>query len=157
MNQPIQQQTPFNDACTTLKKILQLMCIEASIEETEILETPCLHIRTPDSNLLIGENGKHLYALQTILKRIIEKKNTSGFSPFVIDVNDYQRKCVEDLRERARMSAQRVRYFKKEVVMQPMSGYERRIVHITLTGDPDVATESIGEGENRRVVIKPVV
>jgi spoIIIJ-associated protein len=155
------QQSPNNqkiheDVYDILQQLLQRMNVPATIERTELLETPCFQVQSRDNNLLVGERGQHLYALQTIVKRIAEHRNNELCPPFLVDINDYQRHHIEELKERVHMSAQRVRYFKKEVVMQPMNGYERRIVHVALMEDPDVKTESIGEGESRRVVIKPV-
>jgi len=131
------------------------MNIVSSVEETELIDSVCFHIKTPDGGILIGENGQHLLALHAIVKRMAERVLGDEYIPFLIDVNDYQRKRIEEIKDRARMSAQRVRYFKKEVIMQPMSAYERRIIHVSLAEDPDIETESIGEGETRRVVIKP--
>ena len=74
--------------------------------------------------------------------------------PFLLDVNNYQAKKIEELRNLARMSAQRVRYFKKEVEMRPMTSYERRIIHSTLAEYLDIETKSSGEDPNRKVIIK---
>ena len=158
MDQEQQQSTApvHDDVRHILENVLLHMNISASVVETELLETPCYQIQTADSGMLIGENGQHLYALHTIVRRMAERYCKEGCPPFLLDVNDYQRHHIEEIKERAHMSAQRVRYFKKEVIMQPMSGYERRIIHMTFAGDPDLVTESIGEGENRRVVIKPI-
>lgn len=144
-----------NEIRTVLTELLARINISATIEEGVLLDGPCFDIKSIDSNMLIGENGQHLLALHTVVKKIIEHKFPQEQQPFLLDVNDYQRHRIEEVRDRARMSAQRVRYFKKEVVMQPMSAYERRIVHVALAEDPDVTTESVGEGEMRHVVIKP--
>ena len=139
-----------------IETVLAKMSIEASIETAELLGGVCYQIKTTDGGALIGENGQNMLALYYLVKRMAEKQLVGEPMQFSIDVNDYQRKRVEEMKERARMGAQRVRYFKKEVVMQPMSAYERRIIHITLAEDPDIVTESRGEGEVRSVVIKPV-
>ncbi len=146
----------YEDVHKTLEEVLQKMNIQASVNKSDFLDAPYFQIETKDNTLLIGENGQHLYALQTFIKRVVEQKRGEPCPPFLIDVNDYQRHYIEDIKERARMGAQRVRYFKKEVALQPMNSYERRVIHMTLMEDPDVATESMGEGENRRVVIRPV-
>lgn len=155
MNQNQEQKT-YDDVHGILQEILRKMNIQAAVRRLDFLDAPYFQIETQDSSLLIGEGGQHLYALQTIVRRVAEQKNGGPCQPFLIDVGDYQRQRIEEIKERARMGAQRVRYFKKEVVMQPMNSYERRIIHLALVEDPDVSTESIGEGENRRVVIKPV-
>lgn len=144
-----------NEIKTVLAELLARINISATIEEGVLLDGHCFDIKSADSGILIGENGQHLLALHTVLKKILERKFPQDMPPFLLDVNDYQRHRIEEVKDRARMSAQRVRYFKKDVVMQPMSAYERRIVHVALAEDPDVVTESIGEGELRRVVIKP--
>lgn len=157
-SQEANQQNEYHteDIKRVLEDLLHRMSITAAeIETTDLLGGVCFHVKTPEGSVLIGENGQHLGALYTILRRMVEHRYGAGIS-FTLDVNDYQRHRVEEIKERARMSAQRVRYFKKEVVMQPMSSYERRVVHLALIDDPDVKTESVGEGEHRKVVIKPV-
>lgn len=155
MNQNQEQKT-YDDVHGILQEILRKMNIQAAVTRLDFLDAPYFQIETQDSSLLIGESGQYLYALQTIVRRVLEQKNGGLCQPFLVDVGDYQRQRIEEIKERARMGAQRVRYFKKDIVMQPMNSYERRIVHLALMEDPDVSTESIGEGENRRVVIKPV-
>ena len=138
-----------------IETLLAKMNISATVELTDMLGGVCYQIKSPDGGILIGENGQNMLALYYIVKRLAEKQLNGEPLQFSIDVNDYQRHRVEEIKERARMGAQRVRYFKKEVVMQPMSAYERRIIHLTLAEDPDIVTESRGEGEMRSVVIKP--
>ena len=151
-----QDTKPYDSVHGILEEILQKMNISATVTRSDFLDAPYFHIETQDSALLIGEGGQCLYALQTIVKRATEQKHSEPCQPFLVDAGDYQRHRIEEIKERARMGAQRVRYFKKEVVLQPMNSYERRIIHLALVEDPDVSTESMGEGENRRVVIKPV-
>ena len=138
-----------------IEALLAKMHIEAAVEQAELLGGVCFHIKTPDGAMLIGENGQNMLALYYLIKRIMEKQAVGEPMQFSLDVNDYQRKRIEEIKERARMGAQRVRYFKKEVILQPMSAYERRVIHLTLAEDPDIVTESRGEGEVRSVVIKP--
>lgn len=148
--------------CETIKKtieeILEKMTVSGEIEILESQECPQFIIRTKEAGILIGENGQNLVALNHVLKKIVEnklKEDREEKFQFLLDVNDYQAKRMEELKNLARMSAQRVRYFKKEIMMEPMNAYERRIVHATLTEYPDIITESAGEEPKRRVVIKP--
>ena len=113
-------------------------------------------INTDEAPLLIGEGGQNLSALNYLVKKITEKKFPGGYPGFSLDINDYQKKKTDEIKELARMHAQRVRYFKKEAEMRPMNAYERRIVHASLQEYPDITTESRGEGPERRVVIKPL-
>lgn len=141
-----------------MEEILEKLTIEAEVETLDEADGTRFVVRSGDSGMLIGENGKHLIAFSHIVKRIVDARvvDTERFS-FSIDVNDYQAKRIDELKNLAKMNAQRVRYFKKEVEMSPMNSYERRIIHSALTGDPDITTESVGKGLDRRVVIKPYV
>ena len=134
------------------------MGASGSIDVVEYPDSVQFTVRTNDAGALIGQNGANLKALNHIVHRITEKFFTDLESAprFLIDVNDYQKQRTDALNELARMSAQRVRYFKKEVEMHPMTAYERHVIHSALTEYPDITTESVGEGLMRRVVIKPL-
>jgi len=138
------------------------MGVVVSVDVVAHVDSVTFSIKSPDAALLIGENGAHLKAINHIIRRIVDKEfgfggeNKNERIQFIVDVNDYHKQRADQLYEIARMSAQRVRYFKKELEMTPMSPFERRIVHTALMEYPDIATESRGEGENRRVVIKPL-
>ena len=149
----------FDFVESTIKSLLDGLEVAYTLEFQEGGEDSRFVIKTQEAPILIGDNGKHLYALSYLVKRIVEKKfpDSAGGSPkFLIDINDYQKKRIEEIKDLARMHAQRVRYFKKEVEMRPMNAYERRIVHYVLQEYPDIATESRGEGTERRVVVKPL-
>lgn len=135
------------------------MTVLGQIESSEIDGSPVFTIKTKEAGILIGEDGKHLIALSHIVKKMAEnrlKKENQEEMPFLLDVNDYQMKRIEELRNIARLNAQRVIFFKKEIEMDPMTAYDRRIIHSVLGGFPDIKTESVGDGMERRVVIKPI-
>ncbi len=136
--------------------MVEIIGLDADVEVNNTPDGVQFVIKTVEGGLLIGENGKTLVALSHILKKINENKTSEDeqFS-FSIDINDYQAKKIEELKNLARVNAQRVRYFKKEVVLRPMTSFERRIVHMILTECPDIVTESRGAAPNRQVVIKP--
>lgn len=121
----------------------------SSPEEKTILAK----VRTEESKILIGQNGQTLADIQHLL-RIIIKKAYEGDLQFDLDINDYKKKKSEYLREAARTVADEVFLSKKDRILEPMSSYERRIVHMELANRSDVTTESVGEGEERRVVVK---
>lgn len=107
-----------------------------------------------DSNLLIGEYGNNLFAIEHLLKKYIRHKADDDMR-FTLDINDYRMKKMEDLKQDVKTAAKDVRLYKKEVPLRPMSSFERRIVHLLLAEYPDITTESIGEEPRRRVIIKP--
>ena len=118
------------------------------------------NIKTDIPQILIGEKGQTLSEIQHLLKLILKKKIItldSEFSNFIlnIDINDYKKKKEEYLKELAKEIADEVSLSKKERTLSPMSSYERRIIHMVLVERDDVITESIGEGTERRIIIKP--
>jgi spoIIIJ-associated protein len=131
-----------------------------SIEEIfdEITNKNIFVIKTKESGLLIGENGDTFNALFMLIKRMVAKKsgNEEILSTFAIDVNDYHSSKVAKLKNQASIFANRAKDMKVNIEMEPMSSYERLVIHATLSDDPNIATESIGEGASRRIVIKYV-
>ena len=104
---------------------------------------------------LIGERGQTLLEIQHILRLIIKKKIQKEI--FIeLDINDYKKKKKEILNEIAKDIGNEVAFYKKEKILPPMNPYERRIIHLALKEMKGVETESIGEGPNRKVVIRPV-
>ncbi len=111
-------------------------------------------IHTSESAQLIGNRGDTIRALNHLVKRSFENKDED--LRFLIDVNGYRTKKIEELKQTAKLLAERARSLKYNVEMTPMSAYERMIVHSALTDEPNIATESHGEGRDRRVVIRYV-
>jgi len=109
-----------------------------------------------DSGLLIGKGGENLFALQYVLRAMARKSLPDSSWRVFLDVNDYLAVREEKLRELARQIARQVSLSKKEVELPPMPSRERRIIHLELSVSTAVTTESIGEGKERRVVIKPL-
>lgn len=107
-----------------------------------------------DSHILIGQYGVNLHALQHIARLLVRKK-TDEKVKFVLDINNYRQEKNKSVIDLARQAAEQALQEGRAVVMRPMSAYERRLVHMELAGNTDVVTESIGEGESRKVVVKP--
>lgn len=108
------------------------------------------------SNLLIGQHGVNLQALQHII-RLIMKKEFQENVVFSLDVNAYWDQKSQALAKEARYAAEQSVRSNSPIVMRPMAGYERRIIHAELAKNDQVITESVGEGENRKVIVKPVI
>src|SRR4030042_2830602 len=118
-------------------------------------ENLILNIGSKESDLLIGQHGMNLRALQHII-RAISRRKTEEKLRFSLDVNDYRKEKEGSLAELARNLARQAAREKRPVVLRPMGAHERRIIHMELAGNDQVKTESIGEGEERKVVIRPV-
>lgn len=117
-------------------------------------------ITTPDGRLLTGKNGETLAAINHLVRKIIEKElgfaEDSKQSPWnvMVDINGFQKKHVDSVKAIAHMMAERARFFKSSIEVDPMSAFDRRIVHEFVSSMSDLKTESIGDGVKRRVVIK---
>ncbi|MFA6183903.1 MAG: R3H domain-containing nucleic acid-binding protein [Parcubacteria group bacterium] len=107
-----------------------------------------------EGNFIIGQNGDNLQALQHIV-RLLVRKQTDENIKFILDVNSYKKDQESSVIDMAKSLAKQVIIEKKAVVMRPMSAYNRRLVHMLLADNEEVITESVGDGEERRIVIKP--
>ena len=146
-----------------LETLLTMMGVTASVvpqaaplvDEKEGATAPiAFDIEGDDLGILIGRHGQTLSCLQYIV-RLIVAHQTEAWVPITIDVEGYKQRRYEALQALAWRMAEQVKARRVSVTLKPMSAYERRIIHLTLADHPDVTTQSIGEGEARRVVIWP--
>lgn len=112
------------------------------------------NIEVNDARFLIGEHGANLASLEHLIKKIVQKKYPEAPN-FSLDVNDYKLRRAEELRDEVKSIAKKVRMYRKEITLKPMSAGDRRIIHMALAEYPDITTESTGEDRERRVIIKP--
>jgi len=114
-------------------------------------------IETPDSHFMIGRDGETLRSLNHLIQKIVEKDIVSGDEKrpsIFVDINGYQKKRFDNLKTTAHMMAERAKYFKSSIELDPMPAFERRIIHMFLENIKDIKTESEGYGPTRKVVIK---
>ena len=115
-----------------------------------------------DPHFFISNNGEGLHALNHLVRLITDKSSAptsdqvESKNNIFIDINGFQKKHIESVKAVAHLMSERARYFKSNVEVDPMSSFERRIVHEFLATASDLKTESIGFGPSRRVVIKYV-
>ena len=113
-----------------------------------------LEVTGEDLGILIGPRGETVAALQYITRLIISKEMGEGVN-VVVDVEGHRRRREEQLRRMARKMAEQVVQRQRTMSLEPMSPAERRIVHLELREHAEVHTESVGEGEKRKVTIIP--
>ncbi|KKQ06329.1 MAG: Single-stranded nucleic acid binding R3H domain protein [Candidatus Nomurabacteria bacterium GW2011_GWC2_41_8] len=120
-----------------------------------------ISVEVNEPHLFLGREGEGLHALNHLVHRIIEAKTASILEAgaqkglgVLVDINGFQKKHIENIRAIAHMMSERARYFKSNIEVDPMSAFERRIVHEFLSDAADLKTESVGTGHARRVVIK---
>lgn len=156
-NQNLEQQK--EQITQLVKKIAGFMNLECQVEFKEELAGQgrllLISVYTPENaRFLIGKNGQNLQAFEHILKAMFVKKSKE-ISLVSIDINDYRKSRATYLLEIAKHAVMRVRNTQKAEALNPMPPSERRIVHMELASYPDIATESIGEEPQRRIIIKP--
>jgi len=136
-----------------LQHILRYMNIHATVQvrSTNPL-TLNIHGIHENLGLLIGRRGETLAALQLLVSLIVGHR-TKHRMRIVVDAENYRERREENLRSLALRVAQQVRNYRRSIALEAMPPHERRIVHIALSDSKDISTESIGEGEARRVVI----
>ena len=142
----------------TVKKIVGFMNLDCQVEvrEESGIESKAtiVSVYTPDNvRFIIGKNGQNLKAFEHLVRAMLLKNSDSR--NIVVDINDYKKSRASFVVDVAKQAVSRVRNTQKAEVLTPMSAYERRIVHMELASYPDVATESIGDEPQRRIVIKP--
>ncbi|KKP57057.1 MAG: SpoIIIJ-associated protein Jag [Candidatus Moranbacteria bacterium GW2011_GWF2_34_56] len=140
------------------EKLLKIIGFEGEVEIIDSKDEDnkfICNIKTQkDASFIIGQNGDNLQALQHVV-RLLARKQTDENIKFILDVNSYKKDQEASVVELAKSLAKQVALEKKAVVMRPMSAYNRRLVHMVLADNDEVTTESTGNDDDRRVVIKP--
>ncbi len=139
---------------TLVSELIALLGLTVGNIEVSTGHRTLVKITSNDSKELIGPHGEHLRALNTLAKRMVETTHGEDAAGFLIDVNDYHETQLERVRASARMLAQRARLCKQDVELPPQSAYERLVIHELFAEDPEIKTESAGEGKFRHVVLK---
>ena len=148
-------------AVAVLSELLDKMHVTASVtasaSEPDDLtgqRVNVVAINGDDLTVLIGPRGETLDALQ-FLGRLMVAHKLHRRSNFVVDVEGYRQRRVQALTRLAERMADKARQRGEPISLEPMTAYERRIIHMALRDTPDVFTESAGEGKQRRVRIYP--
>lgn len=134
-----------------LKKLEVTGTVSVVTDETGAYQ---VNIATEETGLLIGYHGKTLESFQILLSIIVSKKLENWVKVYV-NVGDYREKREEALMLMAQRAAERALSLGRPVELARLSPSERRIIHLTLSGDERVVTESVGEGSDRTLLVKP--
>ncbi len=134
-----------------IQKLEIVGTVSVTTDETDAFR---INISTEETGLLIGHHGKTLESLQVILGVIVSKKLGRWVKAYV-NVGDYREKREEALMHMAQRAADRALASGRPVELSRLSPAERRIIHLTLSGDERIETESMGEGDSRILLVKP--
>ena len=135
--------------------LLKKMSIKADYAvdfSDNVLKVDIVKINEDDKGIIIGKRGKNLDEIQFLLNLIVNK-GRQNYVRVIFNVEDYRAKREETLKRLANKMADKCRYYKHKVRLEPMNPYERRIIHSTLQDQSDIITYSEGEEPYRKVVI----
>ncbi len=137
----------------TLEKILELLGFPATVEEQVLDDGMLLEVKTDDSGRLIGRQGQTLSDLQYITNRLLFQQDQTA-PKVMVDVGGYRSQAREALVKKAKEAAEKVRRWGDVVEMEPLSAFDRRIVHNAIKDDPDIETHSVEvEGTEKKAIL----
>jgi spoIIIJ-associated protein len=158
---PVDPDTEVAIAVTT--ELLQAMGFQVRVVPDRVIDDPegeegpptlAVNVLGHDLGMLIGRRGDHLAQLQYLVNLLVNRR-LGRWVRVTIDIEGYKRRREESLIGLAERVARQVARSGRAIQLEPMPANERRIIHIALRNDPEVQTESSGEGEMRRVAIQP--
>lgn len=146
----------MHEACTRAEELLNTIFTDSGFKlraQASESELGCLiGIEGDDTGLLLGQGGELLDALQQILNQAYGRTLPKG-QRIICDANNYRAAREAELRAMANHAARQVRATSSPFVFGPMDPMERRIIHLCLASEEDLATESVGEGNARRLKV----
>lgn len=143
------------DLGSLLKTVLCLLDVAAEVTVSEGDSGLLVDLSGDDLSVLIGGQGKTLNALQALLNAALNREEEGGWQRVVLDAEGYRERRRESLEEDAQKTAAQAVEEDREISLEPMNAYERRIVHCALADREDVKTDSRGEEPYRFIVISP--
>jgi spoIIIJ-associated protein len=137
-----------------LQRILDTLTSEAKISVKADADRLCFNVNGGNAGILIGKRGQTLDAIQTIVEKVVNKRNNNRIR-VLVDIEGYLETRKENLESMAFRLAEKAKKIGKPISLGQMNAYDRRIVHIALKDFPEVLTRSRGEGRLRKLVIFP--
>ena len=150
--QVVRKFNPEKIAVTFLNEMFQAMHMNVSIETKLKEKQLSIELSGDEIGILIGKRGQTLDSIQYLVSLVVNKGN-SPYISILLDTENYRQRRKETLESLAYNLAKKVKQTKRNVVLEPMNPYERRIIHSSLQNDRYVTTYSEGEEPYRNVVI----
>jgi len=143
---------PLEEAASFLQDIFRTMNLQVRIDRDQTEDSVLFRLNGKELGILIGRRGQTLDSLQ-YLANIVANRYSDSHIRIVLDAENFRSRRKQTLEQLSARLAKQVVRTGKEVVLEPMSSHERKIIHSSLQHHPDVKTFSKGEEPNRRVVI----
>ena len=145
-----------NKLSDILDNILGLLLLEGSYDIQDSEDGFLVMIDTEDAGRLIGFKGDSLSALQLIISQILSRqRGEEEFKRVILDVSGWRQNKESELKQKAESYIAEVKESGKELELEPMPSWQRRIIHMVVQETEGVESESIGEGRDRHLLIKP--
>lgn len=135
--------------------LIKLMGFESEISTSKKNGEIYIDIKTKNVGKLIGKNGNTLDSLQFLINKMVNKKLKYSVR-LILDINRYRKRREEQLKKLASQWSETAKKKNKEITIGPFNTFERRIIHTTLKKDSLIKTESIGNGDTKKIKIIPL-
>jgi spoIIIJ-associated protein len=135
--------------------LLERMGVKTEVEGFLKEGNLCLEIKGDQEGILIGKHGRTLESLQMLINRMVNKRLENSVR-VVLDIDDYRKRRVDSLANIACRLGEKAKRTGHSLTVGPFNSHDRRIIHLTLKEDPYLDTESLGEGDLKKVRIIPI-
>jgi len=135
--------------------LLERMGVKTEVEGFLKEGNLCLEIKGDQEGVLIGKHGRTLESLQMLINRMVNKRLKSAVR-VVLDIDDYRKRRIDTMANIASRLDEKAKRIGHSLTVGPFNSHDRRIIHLTLKEDPYLETESLGEGELKKVKIIPI-
>jgi spoIIIJ-associated protein len=135
--------------------LLERMGVLTEVEGFSKEGTLYLEIKGDQEGILIGKHGRTLESLQMVINRMVNKKLKSAVR-VVLDIDDYRKRRADSMAEMAERLGEKAKRAGYSITVGPFNAHDRRIIHLTLKEDSSLKTESLGEGELKKIRIIPI-
>ena len=135
-------------------ELLERMGVKTEVEVFLKEGVLYLEIKGDQEGILIGKHGRTLESLQLLINRMVNKRLKNAMR-VILDIDDYRKRRTDSMAQMAQRLGEKAKKTGHSLTIGPFNAYDRRIIHLTLKEDPSLKTESLGEGELKKVKIIP--
>jgi spoIIIJ-associated protein len=158
MTEQSDNSTDLTQAVSLLEGLLERMAIPVKVVGEEVEDKLLVKVECDvdeDTQRLIGRRGQVVDAFQHLVNKMMGRDRAERGKPVIVDVGDYRERHIERLENLAERMVAKAKESGEPVDLNPMSAYDRRIVHMCIAEQEGVSTRSEGEGDRRHIVVLP--
>lgn len=158
MTEQSENSSDLTQAVSLLEGLLERMAIPVNVVGEEVDDKLLVKVECDvdeDTQRLIGRRGQVVDAFQHLVNKMMGRDRAERGKPVIVDVGDYRERHIERLENLAERMVAKAKESGEPVDLNPMSAYDRRIVHMCIAEQEGVSTRSEGEGDRRHIVVLP--